>query len=51
MTDYEQELLYIIRSHDDPEQALEIAIQTIISFLELPESSREPSVAFLPALA
>lgn len=51
MTDYEQELLYIIRSHDDPEQALEIAIKTIISFLELPESFQEPSVAYSLALA
>ena len=44
MTDYEQELLYIIRSHDNPEYALEVAIQTIINFLQQHEPSREPSV-------
>lgn len=37
MTDYEKELLYIIQSHDNPEQALEIAVQTIIAYLERPE--------------
>ena len=51
MTDYEKELLYIIRTHDDPEQALEIAINTIISFLEQPESCREASVAYPQVLA
>ena len=51
MTDHEKELLYIIRTHDDPEQALEIAVQTIISFLEQHEPFQEPSFAYSPALA
>lgn len=34
MTDYERELLYIIQSHDNPEQALKIAIETISAYLE-----------------
>ena len=37
MTEYEKELLYIIQSHDNPEQALAIAIQTITAYLERPE--------------
>lgn len=45
MTENEKELLYIIRNHDNPEQALNIAVQTIISFLEQHGSSQEPSVA------
>lgn len=45
MTDNELELLYIIRTHENPEKALEIAIQTIIEFLEQSESYQEPSVA------
>lgn len=51
MTDYEKELLYIIRNHDDPEQALEIAVEIIISFLKQCESSQEPSVADPPVPA
>lgn len=44
MTDNELELLYIIRTQENPEKALEIAIQTIIEFLERSESYQEPSV-------
>ena len=44
MTDNELELLYIIRNNENPEKALEIAIQTIIEFLERSESYQEPSV-------
>ena len=51
MTDHEKELLYIIRTHDNPEQALEIAMQTIIAFLEQHEPSQEPSFVCFPALA
>jgi hypothetical protein len=32
MTDNEKELLRIIRSHDNPEQAVEIAINLLIDF-------------------
>ena len=45
MTEHELELLYIIRTHDDPATALKVATETIISFLERPESCREPSPA------
>lgn len=45
MTDHELELLYIIRTHDNPEKALEIAIRTITEFLEQSEPCQEPSVA------
>lgn len=51
MTDYEKELLYIIQSHDNPEQALEIAIQTISAFLEQHEPYQEPSAVHSQALA
>ena len=50
MTDHELELLYIIRTHETPEKALEIAIHTIIEFLEQSESYQEPSVACQPEL-
>ena len=40
MTENEQELLYIIRNHDDPEQALEVALKTILSYLEQHEPSQ-----------
>ena len=51
MTEHELELLYIIRTHENPEKALEIAIQTIIGFLEQSESSQEPSVVCQQALS
>ena len=51
MTENEKELLYIIRTHDDPEKALEIATQIIISYLKQSESSQEPPPVFQQALA
>ena len=51
MTDHELELLYIIRTHENPEKALEIALQTIIEFLEQPEPSQEPSFVCSPVLS
>lgn len=33
MTENELELLYIIRNHDDPEKALQIAMNLIVDFL------------------
>ena len=33
MTDNERELLSIIRTHDDPDRAVEIAINLMIDFL------------------
>lgn len=34
MTDNEKELLNIIRSHDDPKRAIEIAIEIMLDFLK-----------------
>lgn len=48
MTRNELELLNMIRSHDNPEIALETALEIIISYLEQHESFEEPSVAYLP---
>ena len=47
MTNNEKELLNIIHQHSQPEQAIEIAIKTILGFLEQHGSYQEPSVAFL----
>lgn len=51
MTENEKELLYIIRTHDDPQQALEIATRIILSFVEQHESSQAQSVAYQQELA
>ena len=51
MTDHELELLYIIRTHENPEKAIEIAVNTIIDFLKQSESSQEPSVVCQQALS
>lgn len=45
MTSNEKELIHIIREHDDPEHAVEIAIKTILAFLEQDGSSQEQPVA------
>lgn len=44
MTDNEKELLNIIRGHDNPERAVEIALKTILAFLEQDGSFREQPV-------
>lgn len=46
MTSNEKELLNIIRQHSNHEQAVEIAIKTILGFLEQHGSCQEPTVAF-----
>lgn len=51
MTDHELELLYIIRNHENPEKALEIAIKTITDFLKQSESCQEPSAVCQPVLS
>lgn len=43
MTDHELELLYIIRSHDDPEKALQIAMSLMIDFLAKREAPQDTS--------
>lgn len=45
MTGNEIKLIDIIREQNNPEDALIIAIKTILSYLEQPESFEEPSVA------
>lgn len=46
----QEKLLTIIRENDNPEQALQIAIKVITSYLEQSLSYQEPSVDFLLAL-
>lgn len=48
MTRNELELLNMIRDHDNPEIAVETALEIIISYLEQHESFEEPSVVYLP---
>ena len=47
MTNNEKELLKMIGQHPNSEQAFEIAVKTILAFLEQNESCQEQSVAFL----
>lgn len=46
MTNNEKKLLETIRNHPEPEQAVEIAIKTILAFLEQDESSQELPLAY-----
>ena len=50
MSENEIKLLNLIRENDKPVQALSIAIETILSFLRLHESSQEPSAVGLQGL-
>lgn len=50
MSNNQNELLNIIRQSDNPEQALQVAIDVIISFLGQSVSYQEPSADFLQAL-
>lgn len=43
MTDNEKELLNIIRAHNDPEQAVKIAIDLMIDFLDGREALQDTS--------
>ena len=47
MTDHELELLYIIRTHENPEKALEIALDLILDFLPSPEAPQDTSLEHL----
>ena len=47
MTNNELELLGVIRNHENPQQAILIAIDTITSFLKQLESSQEPTAVGL----
>ena len=47
MTDYELELLYIIRTSENPEKALKIAMDLMIDFLKPHEALRDTSSVHL----
>ena len=51
MTNYAEELVDLVRKDDNPEQAVLIAINTIISFLEQHESFQAPTAVGLPGQA
>lgn len=50
MTENERKLLNIIYQHPNTEQAFEIAIKTILDFLEQDGSFQEPPIACLQEL-
>ena len=50
MTNNHIELLNLVRENDKPEEALQIAVEIISSFLEQCVSYQEPSPDFLQAL-
>lgn len=43
MSNYEQELITIIREHDNPEQALKIAFDLLLTFLDEREAPQGTS--------
>ena len=51
MTNYAEELVDLVRNDDNPERAVLIAINTIISFLEQHESSPTPTAVGLQGQA
>ena len=51
MNENEMELLRMIREHENPEQALLIAVGVILDYLGRPGSSEEPSAACPPGPA
>ena len=51
MTNYADELVDLVRENDNPEQAVMIVINTIISFLEQHESYPLPTPVGLPGQA
>lgn len=51
MTNNEKELLNIIRSHDNPEQAIDIAIRLMFDFLEKREEPQDTSSVRPPVSA
>lgn len=51
MTDNEKELLNIIRNHDNPEQAVQIALELMIAFLKPHEEPPDTLSVPLPVSA
>lgn len=48
MTHNEMELVKLIRESDDPERAMQVAIEIICQYIGQPLSCPEPAVACLP---
>lgn len=51
MTDYEMEIIKLIRENDNQEEAIVTAVNVILSFLELRESSQQSSSCSLQVQA
>jgi hypothetical protein len=51
MTENEKELIKIIRENDNPQTALAVAVEAILSYLKQHGSSQEQAVADLRELA
>lgn len=51
MTENEMELVTMIRESDDPERAVQVAIEIICQYIGQPLSCPEPAAACLPAPA
>ena len=51
MTDNEKQLISMIREIDDPEDAMETAVRTILAYLSQPESFEAQAAAYLPGHA
>ena len=47
MTDHELELLYIIRTNENPENAIKVALDLMIEFLDGREAPQDTSHAHL----
>lgn len=43
MSDYEKELIHMIREHENPAQAFEIALKLMIDFLDEREAPQDTS--------
>lgn len=50
MTNEESELINLVRSHDNPTQAILVAVSVILDFLTQPQPSQQPTVAVPSAL-
>ena len=51
MTEKEIKLIHIIQEHENPRQAMTVAVEIILSCLERPESFEEQALAVLRELA
>ena len=45
MTKAESELINLVRTHDNPAQAILVAVSVILDFLTQPQPSQQPTVA------